>query len=134
MANAQTVATDEDVAAVITPDAMDVDGDNLTYTISTPAGNGSVVVNGDGTFTYTPNADFNGTDTFSYDVTDGQETASATVTVNVAPVNDAPVANAQTVATDEDVAAVITPDAMDVDGDNLTYTISTPAGNGSVVV
>ncbi|WP_290567007.1 Ig-like domain-containing protein, partial [Algiphilus sp.] len=55
-----------------------------------PAGNGSVVVNGDGTFTYTPNADFNGTDTFSYEVTDGQETASATVTVNVAPVNDLP--------------------------------------------
>ena len=72
--------------------------------------------------TYTPDSDFHGVDTFSYTVSDGVETATATVTVTVDPVNDLPVAADDTGRTDEDTAATIEVVAndSDVDGDSLT--------------
>ena len=55
--------------------------------------------------TYTPNANFNGTDTFTYEVSDGNGgTAQATVTITVNAVNDAPVAVDDTYTTNEDTA------------------------------
>ncbi|WP_299418059.1 Ig-like domain-containing protein, partial [uncultured Sulfitobacter sp.] len=75
--------------------ASDVDGDTLAYAVGTDATNGSVVVDATtGAYTYTPNADFNGTDSFVVTVSDGaggQTTITVGVTVN--PVNDAPVDN-----------------------------------------
>ena len=70
----------------------DVEGDTLTVQSVTQGASGSVVDNGDGTVTYTPNPDWNGVDTFTYTVTDGALTDTATVTVTVTAVNDAPVA------------------------------------------
>jgi hypothetical protein len=70
----------------------DPDGDNLTdVNASNPAG-GSVVLNLNGSFTYTPDPDFNGTDTFTYQANDGHGNLSggATVTITVSPVNDDP--------------------------------------------
>ncbi len=70
----------------------DIDGDGLTVTAATQPGHGTVMVNADGTLTYSPATDFFGTDTFTYTVCDGAGGCSqATVTVIVAPVNDAPV-------------------------------------------
>jgi VCBS repeat-containing protein len=56
---------------------------------STPA-HGSLDGHADGSFTYTPDADFNGTDSFTYEAFDGAASAQATVTITVDPVNDAP--------------------------------------------
>ena len=70
----------------------DVEGDTLTIQSVTQGVNGTVVDNGDGTVTYTPAADWNGVDTFTYTVSDGALTDTATVTVTVTAVNDAPVA------------------------------------------
>lgn len=56
---------------------------------STPA-HGAVNGNGNGSFTYTPDADFNGTDSFTYEAFDGAASAQATVTITIDPVNDAP--------------------------------------------
>src|SRR6266511_2367505 len=70
------------------------DGDALTASVvSTPA-NGTVTLNTlDGSFTYTPDANFNGTDSFTYQVDDGTLASNvATVTLTVTPINDAPVA------------------------------------------
>ncbi|ASP22263.1 bifunctional hemolysin/adenylate cyclase [Antarctobacter heliothermus] len=61
----------------------DPDGDPLTVTGVTPATNGTAVLNGDGTVTYTPNPGYTGTDTFTYTITDGIDTDEATVTVEV---------------------------------------------------
>ncbi len=70
----------------------DVDGDSLTYSKGTDPVHGSVVVNSDGTYTYTPDADFIGLDSFVVTVSDGNGGfVNSTVNVNVTPVNDAPV-------------------------------------------
>jgi len=85
--------TDEDTAVNIDVLANDVDdnGDDLTVT-EAAAANGAVVIEADNTLTYTPDADFNGTDTISYTITDGNgEFSTAEVTVTVNAVNDAPV-------------------------------------------
>ncbi|WP_299157100.1 cadherin-like domain-containing protein, partial [uncultured Christiangramia sp.] len=71
----------------------DPDGDELTVTEVTQPGNGSAVINTDGTVTYSPNENFNGTDTFEYTISDGNGgTDTATVTVTIGAENDAPVA------------------------------------------
>ena len=84
---------------------------------------------------YTPNANATGPDSFTFTVSDGQLTsAPATVTVNLDVVNAAPVAEAQTVVTDEDSAVSITLSASDDDGDALSYSVVTGSGptNGAL--
>src|SRR5262245_62570012 len=86
--------------AVVTGDVLENDSDvdnTLTpasITGYSQGGNGSVVYNNDGTFTYTPNLDFNGSDSFTYTLSDGLASATATVHGTVDAVNDAPVINA----------------------------------------
>ena len=131
----QSVSTNEDAAKAITLAATDVDGDALTYTAAAPA-RGTVAVSGS-TVTYTPSLNFNGTDSFVVTASDGKGgTATQTINVAVASVNDAPIFGepAQSVSTNEDTAtAAITLAATDVDGDTLTYTAASPS-NGSVQV
>lgn len=133
-ANDLTVNGTEDDTISGTVTADDPDNDNLTFQVLTPPSNGTVVMNDDGTFTYTPDGDFNGTDTFSYQVTDGEfldeafdESVSqfGTVTVVVAPVNDAPDADDQffEVPAVDDFDGQI--EASDIDGDDLTFTLVT---------
>jgi VCBS repeat-containing protein len=81
----------------------DADGDALTAALVSGPGNGTLLLNGDGSFSYTPNADFNGTDGFTYSAGDGALSDTATVTITVNAVNDAPVAADDAYATDEDV-------------------------------
>ncbi|HSL17284.1 MAG TPA: Ig-like domain-containing protein [Methylomirabilota bacterium] len=73
---------------------IDVDGDALIVTLLTDVGNGTLTLNANGSFSYTPNLDWFGDDTFTYEVADaGALTAGpATVTITVSPVNDIPVA------------------------------------------
>ena len=72
--------------------ATDVDSPTLTYRLGTQAANGTVVVNPDGSYTYTPNPDFNGTDSFTFTASDGSGGSNtATVSLTVAAVNDPPV-------------------------------------------
>ncbi len=90
----------EDSVAVVMEDgiftgsinASDVDGDLLSFAINEVPTNGEVVLLQDGTYAYQPNSDFFGTDSFSVIVSDPDgETAEATVTITVSPMNDAPV-------------------------------------------
>ena len=71
--------------------ATDVDSEGLTYRLGTQAAHGTAVVNPDGSFTYTPNADFNGTDSFTFLANDGAaDSNTATINLTIAAVNDAP--------------------------------------------
>ena len=90
-------------AGLLTNDS-DLDGDSLTAALVSGPSNGSLVVNADGSFAYTPNANFFGTDTFTYRASDGAANSTvATVAITVHEINDAPVANDDTLSTNEDV-------------------------------
>jgi VCBS repeat-containing protein len=126
---------DEDTVGTGTVAATDADGDTLTFSkVSDPA-NGSVTVNADGSYSYTPNANFNGTDSFSFKANDGlADSGAGTVTITINPVNDAPVANDGTLTTAEDTLGTGTVTATDVDGDTLTFSKATSPSNGSATV
>ncbi|HHF3072493.1 TPA: tandem-95 repeat protein, partial [Vibrio diabolicus] len=99
--------------------------------------NGTVIVNNDGTVTYTPDDNYIGKDTFTYVVTSGGMSESTTVEVNVTPVNDAPVAKDDIATTQEDTAVTIDvlPNDTDVDGDKLSIeSASVPKEQGTVEV
>ncbi|MRH98900.1 tandem-95 repeat protein, partial [Kriegella sp. EG-1] len=103
-----------------------------TYALNTDAGNGTVVMAGDGTFSYTPDADFNGTDSFTYDVTDiNGATETATVTITVNPIADA-VGDAFSV--DEDTVLNEDVSTNDTHTTATTYALNTDASNGTVVM
>ncbi|PYQ71262.1 MAG: hypothetical protein DMG01_26015, partial [Acidobacteria bacterium] len=131
-ANAQSVTTAEDTAKAITLTASDVDGDTLTYSIVSGPSHGSLS-GAAPNVTYTPAANYNGPDSFTFKANDGTaDSAAATVSITVTAVNDAPVANAQSATTNEDTAKPITLAATDVDGDALTYSIVTGPAHGSL--
>ncbi|MCP5097775.1 MAG: tandem-95 repeat protein, partial [Chloroflexi bacterium] len=132
--------TDEDTAVTIDvlSNDTDIDGDLLTVDSIAQPISGSIVINPDGSdLTYTPVADFNGSDSFTYTVSDGNggsDTASVVVTVN--SVNDAPIAfDDIDVTTDEDTAVTIDvlSNDTDVESDQLTVDSVTQPANGSVV-
>jgi large repetitive protein len=130
-------ATNEDTPVTLNPlvNDSDVDGNPLTITSATSP-QGTVVLNPDGTITFTPNAHFNGPATITYTITDGNGgTSTATITVQVDAVNDAPVANPSTATTNEDtpVTVPVLSNDSDVDGDPLTVTAAS-AANGTVVI
>jgi hypothetical protein len=137
LAEADSVTTDEDVP--VTVDVLandsDVDGDTLAVTNVTQGGHGSVTNNGDGTVTYAPATDFNGSDRFDYVISDGNGgVAIATVAVTVKPVNDPPVATNNAVTTLEDTSATIAvlDNDTDPDGDALSILSFTQGSRGSV--
>ena len=133
--------TDEDTAVVIDVLGNDSDpeGDALTVTDTTEPANGSVVINADGTVTYTPDAGFTGEDTFEYSVEDeGGNISTATVTVTVGDTGpNAPATPVDDMATtDEDTPVVINVLSNDTDpeGDVLTVVDASEPANGTVVI
>ncbi|MEX2174301.1 MAG: Ig-like domain-containing protein [Pirellulaceae bacterium] len=129
--------TDEDTAVTIDvrSNDSDLDGDTLTPVLVGGPANGALVPNANGTFTYTPGANFHGTDTFTYLTNDGTDDSNvATVTITVNPVNDLPVANSGSLATNEDTAGSGQLAAADIDGDSLTYSVVVGPAHGGVVV
>jgi hypothetical protein len=138
VANDDTASTDEDTAVnvdVLSNDS-DVDtGDTLTVDSVTQPTHGTVTNNGTD-ITYTPDLNYNGTDSFTYTVSDGNGgTDTATVTMTVNAVNDNPVANDDTASTDEDTAVNIDVLSNDTDvdtGDTLTVDSVTQPTHGTV--
>ncbi|WP_425046091.1 Ig-like domain-containing protein [Primorskyibacter sp. S87] len=135
--DASTTSEDQAITFDPTGNDSDPDGDPLTITGTSVPSNGAVAINSDGTLTYTPNADFNGTDSFTYTVNDGQGGLGiATVNVTVTPVNDLPVATNDEAATNEDQAVTFDPrtNDSDVDEDPLTISGTSMPANGSVAI
>lgn len=138
VANASNVFTSEDTPLNGTLTGSDIDGDTLTFTVgSVTPSHGGVVVNPGGTFTYTPTANYNGTDTFSFKVNDGTAgSAEATVTVNISSVNDAPTISngSATVAEDAVLNGSVSSLGADVEGNTLTYAVVTGPTHGILVL
>ena len=131
VANAQSVSTNEDTAKSITLSASDADGDALVYMVVSQPDNGTL----SGTapnLTYTPNANYNGSDSFTFKANDGiDDSTVATVSITVVA-NQAPVANGQSASTNEDTGKSITLSASDAEGNALTYTVVSQPGNGTL--
>ncbi|QNM98753.1 tandem-95 repeat protein [Chitinimonas koreensis] len=108
------------------PAGTDADGDTSAAVLVDGPAHGELVLNADGSFLYRPNADFNGTDSFSYRLNDGRADSNvATVTLTLAAVNDAPVVQGGQAGLDEDGVVVLDllAGATDVDGDALSIRI-----------
>ncbi|NQV84093.1 MAG: tandem-95 repeat protein [Rhodospirillales bacterium] len=111
IADNQAVTTSEDQPLSGQLSATDADQDTLSYALTEGGapGHGSVVINADGSYTYMPPADFSGTDSFSYTVSDGEGgTTTATVSINVAAVPDVPVVSVSAASGAEDTAIALT--------------------------
>jgi len=128
----QTVGAAEDTTLAITPAAGDIDGDSLAFTVVDAPDHGSVTW--DGTqFLYVPETNYAGADSFGYRVEDpAGGSASATITIDVQAVNDAPVAYGQSVIATYNTAKTITLTGSDVDVNPLTYSIVTGPTNGTL--
>ena len=132
VANAQSVTTAEDTAIAITLTASDPDGDTLTYSVVTGPAHGALTGTAPN-LTYTPVANYNSSDSFTFKANDGKlDSATATVSITVTPVNDAPVANVQSVTTAQDAPKAVTLTASDVDGDALTYILVALPAHGTL--
>jgi VCBS repeat-containing protein len=118
----------------------DPDGDPLTAMLVDDPTNGTVVVNPDGSFTYTPNPGFEGDDTFTYTASDGELTSEpATVTITVAPPNAAPVAVDDSYTTTTGTRLTVSAPGVlendgDADGDLLAAVLQSAAAHGTVVL
>ncbi len=131
------VSTQEDTAFTASVGATDPDGDTLSYSLAQGPVHGALALNAaTGAYTYTPGANFNGSDVFSVEVADGNGgLATQTVTVGVTPVNDAPAADAAVaLATQEDVAVSGQVVASDVDGDTLSYSLAQGPVHGALAL
>ncbi|MDF4415153.1 Ig-like domain-containing protein, partial [Vibrio parahaemolyticus] len=125
------------IIKVLGNDTFEGDGKVVSLDTNSGPANGTVSVNPDGSVTYTPSENYHGADNFTYIVTSGGVSESTTVNVDVTPVNDAPVAKADTAVTDEDTPVTIDvlPNDTDVDGDTLSIqSASVPEAQGKVEI
>jgi VCBS repeat-containing protein len=130
--NEDTVLTQGTLGGVLSNDA-DVDGDSLTAVLAAAPSHGIVALGADGSFTYTPAGDYNGTDSFSYKASDGElDSAAVSVVITVKPVNDTPVGTGLTVTVAEDTPTTITLSGTDVDSGTLTYLVTALPDHGTL--
>ena len=138
-------AVDEDTALDVSTGSVlendsDADGDQLTVLLVSDVANGTLVLASDGTFAYTPDAEFSGTDTFTYAAEDGNGGSdSATVAITVIAVNDPPLAQADSYSLSQDTALTVPAPGVlgndsDVDGGPLTVSLGTGPTDGSLVL
>src|SRR5207253_2696174 len=118
----------------------DVDGDPLAAVLVSRTTHGSLSLDPNGGFTYTPAVNYNGADAFIYKACDGSlRSVPLSEDLRVGPVNDAPVATAESYTTAEDTSLTVAAPGVlandhDVDGDPLTAVLVTGPGHGTVTL
>lgn len=132
-------STDEDqfVTIPVLSNDTDADDDSLSITSVGSSQHGSASKNLDGTITYFPAPDYNGSDSFSYTIEDGNGgSATATVNVAIAAVNDSPIANddSGTVKKNRSVTIGILENDSDIEGDSLSISSVSEPANGAVTI
>jgi Bacterial Ig domain len=131
VANDQSISTDEDNPSAITLAGSVGNSGALSYSIISNPSHGQL----SGTapnLVYTPDANYNGPDSFTFKTTYGAATAVATASITVNPVNDLPMADSQSVTTNEDTARAITLSGSDVENDALSYVIVSAPAHGQL--
>jgi VCBS repeat-containing protein len=130
IAVSDSYTTNEDTALnIVAPGVLandtDADSDDLTAVLVSGPSNGTLVLNADGSFSYTPAANYNGPDSFTYTAYDGTlNSATTTVSIGVTAINDPPTgaADSASVLEDASVSIAVLANDSDVDGDTLTLT------------
>ena len=123
-AGADTAVTDEDTPVTIAVLANDTGSGALNVTTVSQPGHGSAAINANGTITYTPDADYNGDDSFVYTLSAGTASSVGTVSVTVNPVDDAPVIQSVVTTALSATSWRITVTAYDPDGDPIDITLT----------
>ena len=137
VATSASVTTTEDHDASGTLQGSDLDGDSLSYSIVTPPQHGAVTLGGGNgpAYSYSPDDNYHGTDSFSYRVHDGAaDSNTATISLTIDSINDVPLAFDSSDTTDEDSDVSGTLQGSDIDGDSLSYSIVTPPQHGTVTL
>ena len=141
VAGADSYSTDEDhaltiAAAGVLGNDSDVEGDSLTASLVSTAAHGSLTLNANGSFTYTPTANYFGADSFTYKANDGSlNSNTVTVSLTVNPVNDAPDTAAASLTMNEDGGMKsITLTGSDIDGTVEAFVISTLPTQGTLYI
>ncbi len=131
--NDTTSGAEDAVSIAGSVSCSDVDGDSLTYDVVADASNGSASFGSGSSYSYAPDANFHGTDSFTFRAYDGTVFSSTkTATITVTPVNDAPTCSNDTTSGAEDAVSIAgSVSCSDVDGDSLTYDVVADASNGS---
>ena len=131
----------KNAAAGVLANDSDADNDTFTAAVVTQPTHGTLTLNADGSLTYTPDADYHGTDTFTYKSNDGtHDSAEATVTITINSVDDAPVANADSYDVPVNGQLSVTPthglliNDSDADGDAFTSTVVTQPAHGTLTL
>ena len=133
-AAADSYSVDEDqtlnvnAATGVLANDSDADNDSLTATVTDNVDNGQLTFNSDGSFSYTPNADYNGTDSFTYTVGDGQLSAVGTVDITVNPV-DEPQASSVTLVSSQDTTLIESADGERGNGAGTGFIAGKNNGN-----
>lgn len=121
----------EDVPLSASVSATDMEGNVLTYTLVSQVNHGVLLFNSNGSYTYTPDANYNGSDSFTFKANDGLlDSTMSTVNIRVAAVNDAPVATGESQVFNEDDSVTGFVDARDADGDVLSYRVVSGPSHG----
>jgi hypothetical protein len=128
----QSVSLDEDTSLAITLTASDPDRDTMTLSLEEHPVHGTLTgVTPD--LVYTPAADFYGEDSFTFKTNDGQiDSSIATVSITVLPVNDAPIADNQTLEVEAGEPLAITLTGSDIDSDNLSFKVTSTLSAGTI--
>lgn len=137
VADEATVTEDQSVVIDVLANDSDPGGRPLDVTAVAQPSHGSVVINADNTISYTPDANFSGTDSFTYTVSSGPvSTATATVTLTVQPTPDAPVAQNDQISTSRNTPVVINVlgNDKDPDGDPLSVASFSQPAHGTVTL
>lgn len=135
IANPYPARLDEDTILSLVLTGSDVEGDVLSYSITNPPAHGTLV--GDPpSVTYIPNADYYGPDKFFFIVNDGQLDAEqpAEITLDVSPINDAPVGESLTFQVEEDSEVQIDLTGTDLEEEPLSFIIDRLPANGTLYV
>ena len=126
------LSTNEDQSVTFPFQATDPAGLALTFLIDTQPTNGTVVISGS-SGTYTPNADFNGKDLFYFKASSTNGTSlKAKVEITVLALDDDPSSGNVSATTDEDISVDINLPLIELDGDNVQFTIVSQPANGTV--
>jgi VCBS repeat-containing protein len=143
-ANDDTGTTNEDTqlsktaATGVLANDSDPESDPLTATKASDPAHGTVTLNSNGSYTYTPDANFNGSDSFTYTASDGTDTSNpATVMITVSPVPDNPTAGNDSRSVNEDAGATnldVRSNDADADGDAFTVTSASDPAHGTTAL